>query len=161
MFHGKSNHMQPSDEVIGIDDLNPLDASMEAALELEEMRQDLRSSSPALVRLVELLRNPSPGFAGGDGISMLADVRSFALFKSLSHLSPRLKASDHEQMQKKVGVFLAEILKGVSEKNKEKILLAKKFCLALNTNLLAKQTADIYARRERSDARYIANESLP
>jgi hypothetical protein len=155
--------MQPSSETSSeFQELSPVDASMDAALELEEMKQGRRQDAPALHRLVELLRKPSRGFSGQDGISMLADVRSFAIFKeSLRQVSPTVKAADYDQLQTAIIKFLAELERGVAERNTQKLTQAKQFCLALNTGLLAKQMSDIYARRERSDARYISHESVP
>jgi hypothetical protein len=155
--------MEPSsDTPPELQELNPVDTSMDAALQLEEMKQGRRQDAPALHRLVELLREPSRGFSGQDGISMLADVRSFTIFKeSLRQISPKVKAADYNQLQAMITELLAELERGVAERNAQKISQAKQFCLALNTGLLAKQMSEIYARRERSDARYISHESVP
>jgi hypothetical protein len=143
-------------------EINPVDMSMDAALELEEMKQGLREDAPALHCLVELLRKPSRGFSGQEGISMLADVRSFTMFReSLGQVSPKVKAANYDQLPTVISDFLSELERGVIEGNTQKVNLAKQFCLAFNTSLLAKQMSDIYARRERSDARYISHESVP
>jgi hypothetical protein len=146
----------------GLQELNPVDVSMEAALELGELKQGgIRDDAPAFRCFVELLRTPSRGFKG-EGISMLADVRSFRLFKeSLGQLSPKLTANDHKQLFEVMNSFLADIELGVKNRDEKKIKLAMQFCLAFNSSLLGTQMNDIYARRERSDARYITNESVP
>jgi hypothetical protein len=79
-----------------LQDINPVDMSMDAALELEQMKQGARDDAPALHRLLELLRTPSRGFSGQEGISMLADMRSFTMFReSLGQVSPKIKAANY------------------------------------------------------------------
>jgi hypothetical protein len=140
---------------------SPIDVSMEAALELEELKQGHRGDAPAFHHLIELLRKPSRGFSG-EGISMLADVRSFTIFKeSLGPVSSKVRTASYDQLPSAVSDFLSELERGVKERNTQRLNQAKQFCLVFNTHLLAKQMSDIYARRERSDARYISHESLP
>ena len=154
--------MQPSSEApTEATELNPVDASMEAALELEEMKQGRRADAPALQYLIDLLRKPSVGFAG-EGISMLADMRSFTMFKEfLGQVAPKVQAANSSQLPKVIDNFLSDLQNGVSAGNSEKITLAKRFCLVFNNSLLAKHMSDIYARREHSDARYISHDHLP
>jgi hypothetical protein len=156
--------MEPSSDATTaeLQDINPVDTSMDAALELEEMKQGGRDDAPALHRLIELLRTPSRGFSGQDGISMLADMRSFTMLReSLRQVRPKLRATNYDKLPEVINNFLSELERGVSERNAPMVAQAKQFCLALNTSLLAKQMSDIYTRRERADARYISNESLP
>ena len=54
-------------------------------------------------------------------------------------------------------MYLKDLEDGVNSGNKEKIEDAKTL-LAFNANLVAKQMAEIYARRERADLRYVAHE---
>jgi hypothetical protein len=139
---------------------SPADVSMEAALQLEELKQGRRPDAPALHSLFDLLRKPSQGFSG-EGISMLADLRAFTIFKeSLGQVWPKVKMPDHDKLTQFFGEFLAELERGVADRDKHKIEQAKQFCLAFNTSLLAKHMSDIFARRERSDARYISHESV-
>lgn len=42
-----------------------------------------------------------------------------------------------------------------------KIEEAKRFCLAFNAGILARQMSEVYARRERSDARTVSDDALP
>jgi hypothetical protein len=153
--------METTTDQLEVLELSPADVSMEAALQLEELKQGRRPEAPALHSLFDLLRKPSQGFSG-QGISMLADVRAFTIFKeSLGQVWPKAKTADHDQLTKFASEFLAELERGVADHNKDKIDQAKQFCLAFNTSLLAKHMSDIYARRERSDARYIGHESVP
>lgn len=139
---------------------NPVHVSLEAALQLEKMKRGLRNDAPALQTLANLLRAPSLGFSG-DGISMLADERSFTILKnSLRQVSPNMKSVDHAQLQTLFTSFFSKLLQGVADGNKDQIELAKRFCLAFNDAVLARQMSDIYARRERADARYLRHESL-
>jgi hypothetical protein len=142
---------------------SPIDVSIEAALELQELKENLRPDAPALGSLFSLLRTPAPAFEKGEnGICMLADVRSYALFKdSIGQVQPTLKAPDFRQFKAVIEKFLNDLERGVAARNHDKIDEAKRFCLALNTNLIARQMHEIYSRRERSDSRYISNESAP
>lgn len=142
---------------------NPIDISVDAALELEELREGLRDDAPALDALFSLLRTPAPAFQEGErGLSMLADVRSYALFRdSLGQVQPKLRAGDFRQFNLVIEKYLGELERGVAARNPDKIDEAKRFCLAFNNNLIAKQMNEIHSRRERSDSRYISNESAP
>jgi|HubBroStandDraft_4_1064222.scaffolds.fasta_scaffold14022_1 hypothetical protein len=144
-----------------VKEYNPIDVSLEASLQLEEMKQGRRDDAPALFCLVDLLRKPRRGFSG-QGISMLADIRSFTIFKeSLGQVSPKIRTAEHEQLPEIISDFLVELERGVKERNKQKVMLAKQFCLLFNTSLLGREMSELYERRERSDARYISHESVP
>ena len=65
--------------------MNVIDLSSEAALELEELRQGVRGDVPALENLFAFLRTPAPAFVG-ESVSMLADVRSYVLFRDLGQV---------------------------------------------------------------------------
>jgi hypothetical protein len=54
---------------------------------------------------------------------------------------------------------MTDLEKGVAAGNREKIVQAKRFCLALNANLMSRQLGELYERRERSDSRYVSHES--
>jgi hypothetical protein len=138
---------------------NPVDLSAEAALELEELRQGKRPDVPALGHLFAFLRTPGPAFAG-DGVSMLADIRSYALIRDSLGTFPK-KSTSFEEFRTIVDGYLKDLEAGVAARNKEKIEEAKRFCLAFNANLVAKQMNEIYARRERADSRYVSHESVP
>jgi hypothetical protein len=139
--------------------INPIDLSAEAALELEELRQGDRPDVPALTCLFAFLRTPGPAFTG-DGISMLADVRSYAVLRdSLGTVSR--KSTSFDEFKKVVEEYFRELEAGVAARNKERIDEAKRFCLAFSANLVAKQMTEIYARRERADSRYVSHEFVP
>jgi hypothetical protein len=138
--------------------MNPIDLSAEAALELEELRQGVRPDVPALRDLFVFLRTPGPAFAGAS-VSMLDDIRSYALFRDSVGAIPK-KPTTFEEFRRRVAVYLQELEKGVTHGNKEKIKEAKRFCLAFNANLVNKQMSEIYARRERGDSRYVSHESV-
>jgi hypothetical protein len=141
---------------------DPIDVSIEAAVELDELKENLRQDVPALGVLFELLRTPGPAFEGRPGVSMLADIRAFALFRdSLRQLKPKIKVSDHRELQSVLEQFFSELESGVRARKRDKIDQAKQFCLAINANLVARQMSEIYARRERSDSRYVSHESSP
>src|ERR1700730_12579705 len=142
---------------------NPIDTSVEAALQLEELKQGVRHDVPALVALFKLLSTPAPAFEKGEnGICMLADVRSYTLFKdSLKQVQPKLNAADFQQFKTVIENYLEDLRRGVAARELDKIEEAKRFCLAFNTNLVARKMNEIYSRRERSDSRYVSNESSP
>ncbi len=56
---------------------DPIDISIEAALELDELKENLRQDAPALSVLFELLRTPGPAFEGRPGVSMRCVRRTF------------------------------------------------------------------------------------
>ena len=136
-------------------DTNPVDLSAEAALELEELRQGERSDVPALGNLFTFLRTPGPAFKG-DSVSMLADVRSYALLRNSVGTAPK-RSTSFDDFQKQVNKYFQELEAGVAARNEEKIEEAKRFCLAFNSNLLAKQMTEIYGRRERANSRYMSH----
>jgi hypothetical protein len=137
------------------DATNSIDTSVEAALQLEELKQGARKDVPALEALFKLLVTES-------GMSMLADLRSYALFKeSLRQVQPKLMAIDFREFKSVIEKYLKELEHGVAARNVDKIDEAKRFCLALNATLLARQINEIYSRRERSDSRYVSHESSP
>jgi hypothetical protein len=99
--------------------VNPIDLSAEAALELEELRQGVRVDVPALVDLFVFLRTPGPAFAGAS-VSMLDDIRSYALFRDSLGSIPK-KPTTFEEFRRLVGVYLQDLETGVARGNKEKI----------------------------------------
>jgi len=137
---------------------NPVDLSAEAILELEELKQHVRSDAPMFEALLNFLRTPVPAFQG-KGISMLDDIRSYTLLRDSVNPESR-KAKDLAEFSKVLRRYFEEAETGVKAGNKTWIDEAKRFCLAFNANLLAKQMNEIYGRRERSDSRYINHESL-
>ena len=142
---------------------NPIDLSAEAVLELEELRQGQRQSAPAMNRLFDFLRTPpssTPSFNGRDSVSMLADVRAYAVVRDA--LPPRqLKTSafNRAEFVATVEKYLSDLEEGVGAGSKTKLEEAKRFCLALNENLLLKRTHEIYLRRERADSRYVSHDA--
>jgi hypothetical protein len=137
------------------EDLNAVDTSIEAALELEELKQGFRVDAPAFTQFFELIRRPSPAFAG-NGVRMFSDVQHY--FKSAL---PKTKVLAGENLRSLVEQFLADLERGVAARNVDKINEAKKFCLAINQSLLARRMDDIFSRKEHSDSRYIDHESNP
>ena len=140
---------------------SPIDISIEAALELEELKEGVRDTAPAFDQLFAFIRTPSPSFEEGQrGLSMLADVRSYAIFRdSIGQVEPAFKAPDFRKFESVIENFMTDLEKGVAAGNPEKIVQAKRFCLALNANLMSRQLGELYARRERSDSRYVSHES--
>ena len=142
---------------------NPIDLSAEAVLELEEFEQHERSDVPAMRKLFDLLRTPSPApsFKGNSSISMLADIRSYAVLRdALPQRSPKTNTS-RQEFTEVVERYLKDLEVGVAGGNKAKLDEAKRFCLALNENLLSKRMQEVYLRRERADSRYVSHDSVP
>src|SRR6266404_3733153 len=88
------------------DVVNPIDISVEAALELEELKQGVRSDVPALNAFFHLIRTPAPAFEG-QSISMLADVRSYALFRDA--LPEKTKSNNFRDFAKFIEKYLGEL----------------------------------------------------
>jgi hypothetical protein len=123
------------------DPSNATDISMEAALELQELQETLRSDTPAFDAFLVILRTPAPPFEESrDGISMLDDIRSYSLFKdSLGQVQPTLKVPDFRKFKDLIERYMRELEGGVATRDPSKIEEAKQFCLAFNTNLMARQ----------------------
>ena len=110
--------------------------------------------------LFDLLRTPShaPSFNGNTSISMLADIRSYAVLRDA--LPPQRSVKSNKTRQEFIDAvmnYLMELEVGVADRNKAKLDEAKRFCVALNENLLAKRMQEIYLRRERADSRYVSH----
>jgi hypothetical protein len=91
---------------------NPIDISVDAALELEELSQKLRDDVPALGTLFNLLRSPAPAAfeMSESGVCMLGDLRSYAMFKeSLGQVQPRLKVPDFRQFKTIIEKYLNDL----------------------------------------------------
>jgi hypothetical protein len=142
-------------------ELSPMDLSAEAALELEERRQGKRNDTPALSALFRFLRTPVPSaeFQGNVALSMLADVRAYAVLRD-SIGAKRAKSTNMSEFRKQVEAYLVDLEAGVLHNKSEKVDEAKAFCLALNENLISRKMQDIYERRERMDSRYINYDAL-
>ena len=141
--------------------LNPIDLSADAILELEELRQGKRTDAPQVTALFDYLRTPAPAplFQGQGSISMLADVRSHALLRA--SVGPGLtRTATSADFQKQVELYLQNLEKGVAERRLAKINEAKRFCVALNVNLLSRKLDEIYRRRERSGIQYMSRHAL-
>jgi len=141
---------------------NPIDLSAEAVLQLEEYKQRERSDVRAMEELFSLLRTPrpAPSFKGHNSISMLADIRSYAVLRdALPHRPPKPNRSLQE-FTELVERYLKELEEGVAARNKGKIEDAKRFCLALNENLISKRMQEVYLRRERADSRYVVHDLI-
>jgi hypothetical protein len=136
------------------DQLNVVEVSSEAALELEELKQRLRDDAPALTQFFELIRKPSPAFAG-NGVRMFSDVQHY-FQSSVTKTKAQLAGGNLKTLVEK---FLADLESGVAGRNPEKIDEAKRFCLAINHSLLSRRMDDIFSRKENSDSRYINHES--
>jgi len=140
---------------------SPVDLSAEAVLELEELKQGLRPSAPALAALFHFLRTPAPSamFQGQSGVSMLADVRSYAVLRDAIGQA-KLKTSSLAEFRKIIERYLIELEEGVRNNDKETIQEAKRFCTSLTDNLLIRQMSEIYDHRETNDFRYVNNDTI-
>ncbi len=141
--------------------MTPADLSMEAALELEEAKQGLRSDAPSLTALFEFLRTPVPGFSGGPSVSMLNDMRAYPLLRDSLDKRIDRKKIDYTKFEEFLMNYFCSLEEGVKSLDRKKIEEAKHFCLAFNTRILARQMSEVYGRRERSDARTVSDDSLP
>jgi hypothetical protein len=138
---------------------SPIDLSVDAALELEEYKRNLRSDVPALNALFRFIRTPSPAY-GGKSVSLLADVRAYPLLRDSLGDHSKKRPANFEEFKTWVESYLADLETGVAKRVEKKIEEAKRFCLSLNTHLLARQMNELYARRERPDSRSFDHESL-
>ncbi|WP_442753337.1 hypothetical protein ACNHKD_09995 [Methylocystis sp. JAN1] len=137
--------------------LSPIDLSIEAALELEEMRQKVRSDAPALIALFKYIRTPSTAFQG-EGVSMLADIRAYSLLRESAAM--RKKPHTFVEFKKYLEDYLLDLERGVEQAESKKVEEAKRFCLALNKAAVAKKMGDLYARRECRNGSSIFDESI-
>jgi hypothetical protein len=139
--------------------LNPVDLSLKAALQLEELRRGDRKEAPALIDLLKLIRTPAQSY-GGEGVSMLDDRRAYTLLRDT--VKPSLSAKTHQEFSRRVDEYLSTLEAGVLALNADVIADAKRFCLALNRQLLAKQLNEIYDRYEPElGSRSLDEQNLP
>ncbi len=138
---------------------NPIDLSAEAFLELEELSQGQRPDAPAFIELCRFIRTPTPAYRGQDGISMLVDVRSYALLRDSLGIA-RKRISDFKEFRKIFDNYLTDLETGVLARKKDKISEAKRFSVSLNENLLLSEMANIYERHERAEMRHVNHESV-
>jgi hypothetical protein len=135
------------DKMEAIDDVSsPADLSLEAAIELEELKQGIRNDVPSLSALFHLIRTPLPTFSGKESIRMMADVRAYPLLRDSSGIGDVRNAGEFE---KRIEIYLNDLESGVNTGDLIKIDNAKKFCLAFNRYVLARDMGEFYARRER------------
>jgi hypothetical protein len=138
---------------------NPTDLSIDAALELEEFKQHARQDVPALRALFHLIQTPGPAF-DKQSISMLDDVRAYAIFRDSVGGPSKTKSADRGEFKKFITRYLADLEAGVAKRDEKKIDEAKRFCISFNTYLIAKQMNEVYTRRERADARNFDHEPV-
>jgi hypothetical protein len=136
----------------GDDIANPIDLSVDAALELEEYKQGLRPDVPALKALFKFIRTPAHAFVG-ESVSLLADVRAYPLLRDSLGERSKKRPTNFGEFRKWFEDYLFDLENGVAKHAMEKIEEAKRFCLSLNTHLLARQMNELQARRERTEAR--------
>jgi len=138
---------------------NPVDLSVEAALQLEEFKQGIRNDVPALAELFSFIRTPAPAFEG-ESISLLADVRAYAIFRDSVSERTRRKSGNLSEFRQIFEQYLKELEQGVASRKSVEIDEAKRFCLSLNTQILVRQMSELYNRRERKDSRGLDHESI-
>lgn len=136
---------------------NPVDASLEAALELEELKQGHRGDAPTLHVFFEMLLKPIPAFLGS-GVRMFADVQDYYL-RASAKPTKSSKMPSREDVRRAVERFLLDLEQGVNRRELGKIEAARDLCLAINSSLLSRKMDDIFSRKEKSDTRYVNNES--
>src|ERR1700730_6004577 len=100
--------------------VNPIDLSVEAALELEEFKQSVRADVPALKALFHFIRTPGPAFEG-QSVSMLADVRAYALFRDSIGGPSKTKSGNLEEFRKGLEKYLLDLERGVANHEEKKI----------------------------------------
>jgi hypothetical protein len=136
-----------------MDHSSPADLSLEAALELEEVKQHIRQDAPSLNALFRLISTPLPAFDNGQSVSMLADARAYPLLRDSTRF--KIPARNAQEFMKVIQEYLTSLEEGVARVDLNKIEEAKRFCLALNAQVLAKEMGEFYARRERQDSRNV------
>lgn len=151
MIDFRVHETMSSGEAMAVAADNPIDLTLDAAMELEELRQSLRDDSPALRRLFEYLR--SPATKGGEQVvSRLADIRNHEVLSQSVQSRPRFGSpSDFSHWFEK---YLSGLLAGVDSRSPNSISDAKEFCLALNRHMLAKMHSS--SMETRHSARYRA-----
>src|SRR5271156_804192 len=99
------------------------DLCAEAALELEELRQGFREDAPALNQLVEAMLTPAPAY-NGESVSMLADVRSYALLRDSLDSPKQKKEINFQNFADIMARYLKDLQIGVSTKAPAKLIEA-------------------------------------
>ncbi|MGP7984856.1 hypothetical protein [Rhodoblastus sp.] len=125
--------------------LNPIELSLDAALQLEALAQGGREGAPKFAQLIAVLKAPKPTYSGTSTVSMLTDVRSAPLVRKAILRGSPSKPEANAQMVN----FLDGLVEAVQKNDLEYIKLAKKFCLALNEQLLAKEYNSLVERQTR------------
>jgi len=137
---------------------NPIDLSIEAAIELEELKQGLRPRAPALEAFFDSIRTPGPAFEG-KSLRMLDDVRAYTVFRDSLGAGAR-PAHTLKEFRDFIETYLSKLETGVSKGVQKDIEEAKRFCLSFNTQLMAKKMTELYDRRERDESRTFDHESI-
>ena len=136
--------------------LSIIDLGTDAMLELEELKQQLRSDAPSLSALFDVLRTPtnSPTFAGNSGMSMLDDLRSYAFLRDATGISA---APNYRDFAPLIKTYLNEMEEGVGKAEEVYINKAKAFCAALVNSFVARDMAEVYLKKESTDSRYMTH----
>ncbi len=148
-----------NDEFVG-----PIDLSADAILEIEEMNEGHRADAPSVKALFDFLRTPpshSLSLNGANAVSMLDDVRAYGLLRmSFARAQPKKIPEKFADFRKLLEEYLSTLESGIVARDAGKIREAKLLCLALHENLMSGQLAEMYQRRERSDSRYLIDDSI-
>jgi hypothetical protein len=102
--------------------------------------------------LFSFIRTPARAFSG-KSVSLLADVRAYPLLRDSLGDHSKKRPTNFDEFRKWVDSYLTDLEVGVSKRAEKKIEEAKRFCLSLNTHMLARQMNELYTRRERSESR--------
>jgi hypothetical protein len=150
------------EEGVDIEPVNAIDLTAEAILQIEELRQHVRADAPALAELLAFLRTPapSPAFLGHESISMLADVRSYAILRDSLSPKERPRTSDFREFRDFIEKYLRRLETGVTARKPDLMEEAKTFFMALNENLLSKRLSDIYRHRERVNSQHVGHDNI-
>ena len=129
------------------------------AIEDDVMTHDERPSTSllevsldaALERLVDILKEGRPVLAGAP-VSMLSDVRGITIVRRA--LSPATDESDTDKAKMKalITAYLDKLVEDAKARSARGLVEAKRFCLALNRELLKRQHEKLTSRRWRQES---------
>lgn len=153
--------MATLDEQVELPDPTSLvELGAEAALELDELKEGVRTDVPALAILFEHLTKPSSPLPSGGGVSMLSDLRSRDIFKSSINKDRLQPGLSREEFAKMLEDYFQEIQNAVNRGERDRIDEAKRFCLRFSNALISQDIKEMYERRDQINLRYMDDELI-
>jgi hypothetical protein len=128
-----------------------VDLSLDAALELAELEQGERDDAPGLIRVVDELKSGRP-VVEGTPVSMLSDVRGIAMVRRALASTNTQAGADRQALREAISSYLDRLVVHAVSRNAKGIEEAKRFCLALNQELLKRHHDRLTSRRWRQES---------